>query len=246
MKSQRKIFLTFGGPTKNYHNRVTQACREAESLNIFNEIRGVTDLDLKEKHPDFWSKHGCFLDNNRRGYGFWLWKPYTIRSTLQDIEMNDILVYMDAGCTVNLEGKERLNEYITILNGQSEFDIISFQMNLPEIKYSKKALLEYLNVNNEDKNSGQCNATVILVRKGNHSISVINEWYRIACVYDLINDQQNSREHMTFIDHRHDQSILSILVKQMGSIKIPDETYFEPEWSKKGRKFPFWATRIRY
>ena len=246
MRSQRKIFLSFGGPTENYHNRVSQVCRDAETLKFFNEIREVTDSDLKEKHPHFWSKHGKFLYQNKRGFGFWLWKPYIIHSTLHDIEMNDILIYMDAGCTINVEGKQRLNEYINLLNSQSKYDIISFQMDLPEIKYSKLALLEYLKVNEEDKNSGQCNATVVLIRKGDHSLSVIKEWYRVASIHNLINDQHSIREHKMFIDHRHDQSIFSILVKQMGSIKILDETYFEHEWTTKGKKYPFWATRIRY
>jgi hypothetical protein len=156
MKSQRKIFLTFGGPTENYHNRVTKICKQAESLNIFNEIRGLNDLDLEANHVIFWKSHRDFLQNNTRGYGFWLWKPYILHSTLQDVEIGDIVVYMDAGCTINIEGKDRLNQYIKLLNGQSKFDIISFQMcALPEIKYSKYDLIKYLNVSNEDQSSGQ-------------------------------------------------------------------------------------------
>jgi hypothetical protein len=247
MPSQRKIFVTFGGPTENYHNRVKKICEQAESLNIFSEIRGLTDLVLKENHYDFWNNHSEFLHNNKRGYGFWLWKPYIIRSVLQDVEADDIIVYMDSGCTINVEGKQRLNEYIDLLNSQTKFDIISFQMcMLPEVKYSKYALMKHMNVNNEDQHSGQCNATVILIRKGKHSISLTNKWYNIASIYNLINDEHHSQEHKMFIDHRHDQSIFSILVKQMGSIKIPDETYFGQEWNTKGKKYPFWATRIRF
>lgn len=246
MTKQRIVFLTFGGPTVNYHNRVLLICKQAESLNIFNEIRGVTDLDLKDNHPIFWRGYGEFLRNNRRGYGFWLWKPYIIRHTLQDIETNDIIVYMDAGCTINPEGKQRLNEYIDLLNNQSEFDILSFQMHaLSEVKYSKLALLEYLNINEIDRNSGQCMATVIILRKGKHSTTVVNKWYETSILPDLINDKHSPLENKLFIDHRHDQSIYSLLVKKMGSIKIADETFFYPNWITLGGRFPFWATRIR-
>jgi hypothetical protein len=107
MSSQRKIFLTFGGPTANFHNRVVALSRQAETLRVFDEVRGITDLELKESHPIFWDEHNDFLMNNKRGYGFWFWKPYIIRATLHDVETNDIVIYMDAGCTINLQGKER-------------------------------------------------------------------------------------------------------------------------------------------
>ena len=116
---------------------------------------------------------------------------------------------------------------------------------LPEIKYSKKVLMTYLDVNTEDMRSGQCMATVIIMRKGAHSLSVVNKWYNLASICDLINDKHSLNEDKLFIDHRHDQSIFSLLVKQFGSIKIPDETYFEPHWIEKGKNYPFWATRIR-
>ena len=117
---------------------------------------------------------------------------------------------------------------------------------LPEIKYTKRDLLTYLDVPVEDMKSGQCMATVIIMRKGEHSMSVVNKWNELASIRELINDKRNLEEYKFFIDHRHDQSIYSLLVKKYGSIKIPDETYFEPHWLVNGNKYPFWATRIRY
>jgi hypothetical protein len=245
--NQRKKFLTFGGPTPEYHNRVLKIKNQANCLNYFDEMIGLTDIDLKNKHPIFWENNAEFMMSNRRGYGFWSWKPYVILSTLQESDVNDIIVYMDAGCTINPNGIERLNEYIKILNSQSKFDIISFQMcALPEIKYTKRDLMTYLEVPMEDMKSGQCMATVIIMRKGEHSLFIVNKWNELASIRELINDKHNSEEHKLFIDHRHDQSIYSLLVKKYGSIKIPDETYFEPHWLANGKKYPFWATRIRY
>ena len=45
--------------------------------------------------------------------------------------------------------------------------------------------------------------------------------------------------------HRHDQSIMSLLYKHMeGDLIIDDETYFgEGFESIKAKKYPFWATR---
>lgn len=56
----------------------------------------------------FWVKNAEFMMSNRRGYDFWLWKPYVILSTLQDSEPNDVIIYMDAGCTLNLNSISQL------------------------------------------------------------------------------------------------------------------------------------------
>ena len=46
-----------------------------------------------------------------------------------------------------------------------------------------------------------------------------------------------------FIDHRHDQSLFSLLRKKYGTISIPDETYSE-NWSDSNIKNkPIHATR---
>lgn len=66
--SQQKWFITFGGPSENYHNAVTRICSEARSTNIFNNIIGYTENDLISDTP-FWDKHGDFISNHKRGMG---------------------------------------------------------------------------------------------------------------------------------------------------------------------------------
>ena len=93
------------------------------------------------------------------------------------------------------------------------------------------------------------------VEKNKHSLFVINEWYRISSLYFLLKDDDidtittntttTTINNNNNVSHRHDQSILSLLVKKYGSIKIPDETFFYPFWEKTGLRYPFWATRKR-
>jgi hypothetical protein len=42
-QEQRKWFMTFGGPTENYHNAVTRICREADEIGVFDRIIGYTE-----------------------------------------------------------------------------------------------------------------------------------------------------------------------------------------------------------
>ena len=60
----------------------------------------------------------------------------------------------------------------------------------------------------------------------------------------LVTDYYNNTQHEYFRDHRHDQSILSVVRKILGSEVIPnDETYFKPFGNEESWKYPFWATR---
>ena len=52
---QRKWFITFGGPTYNYHNAVARICSEANEIGAFDNITGYTEKDLVND-ASFWNK----------------------------------------------------------------------------------------------------------------------------------------------------------------------------------------------
>jgi hypothetical protein len=242
----QRTMISFGGPTPNFHNAVRRICKESEKLEFFDNIIGFTDLDLK-KDETFWNTHGSFIENNRRGYGYWLWKSYLTHKVLTTLKENDILVYCDAGCQINPHGKERLLEYVKMLNESKREGVISFLLPHKEVIYTKKALFDYFSMDcmdSETQNLLQNMATVIIIKKNEHSDNFISKWYQTCCNYDLINDTREN-ELNVFNDHRHDQSVFSMLVHQQGSIEIPDETYFHPNW-EKGNNYPFLAKRMRY
>lgn len=243
--TNQRCFLTFGGPSIGYRNRSHILAEQSKSLNYFTESIGLTVDDLKND-SDFWKQHGNFLESNPRGYGFYLWKPYIIKRQLDKMAEGDILVYADAGCTINPNGLPRFLEYIKMLETNPEkYGLISFQMiHLEELKYSKRLLLETMDATDTMIITGQCVGGIQIIKKNAHSSMIINEWWNLASQYPLINDTRNINEYGQFIDHRHDQSIYSLVVKKFGSIKIPDETWFYPDWST-GTNYPFWATRIR-
>jgi hypothetical protein len=122
----------------------------------------------------------------------------------------------------------------------SESGIISFQLSHLEILYTKNKVFETLG--SEKRDELQCLATVILIKKNKNSTSIINQWYENCENYILINDEIE-KEDEKFIENRHDQSILSVLVNKMDTIKIKDETYFS-DW-KHGEEFPFLKKRLR-
>jgi hypothetical protein len=101
------VFITFGGPTANFHNAVNRICQEAKNFDLFDEIYGYTENDLKSDY-NFWINHGDFIERNRRGYGYWIWKPYLIKKKLNELNNGDFLIYADCGCEINKNGKKKI------------------------------------------------------------------------------------------------------------------------------------------
>ena len=172
-------FITFGGPKERFNHAVQRICNEAKQFEIFDEVYGYNDDDLKQDN-NFWKKHGTFIENNSRGYGYWIWKSYLIQKKLNEIDEGDILVYADCGCELNLKGKPRFLEYIDLLDKNlKNYGIISFQMEHLEKKYTKKIIFNWFDADDEIKNSGQCIGGIQIIKKNQHSVNIINEWVKI-------------------------------------------------------------------
>jgi len=182
--------------------------------------------------------------NNTKGFGYWIWKSYLVFEILKLINNNDILVYADAGCTMNMFAIHRFNQYLNIVNS-SQYGILSFELDVLEKTYTKMDLFEYLGLNTDKfLNSKQIIATTFILKKCNHTINLINEWYNTACIYNLIDDSPSIlKNDDSFIEHRHDQSIFSLIAKKYGTEILPDETYHKNFNIEIILYYPILATR---
>jgi hypothetical protein len=109
----KKYFITFGAGTPGYNNRVKVLANQANELKWFDYVIGYNGTDLVADNI-FWSTHGNFILKNKRGLGYWLWKSYLIKKTLEKMNENDVLLYCDVGCELNQHGKTKLDEYYNI------------------------------------------------------------------------------------------------------------------------------------
>ena len=245
--SPQKCFITFGGPTINYHNAVNRICSEARAINVFgNNIIGYTEKDLIND-DEFWKKHQAFISSSEKGYGYWLWKSYLTKKTLTEMNNDDILVYADSGCVINPNGINKLFEYFNTINN-SKYGILSFKTPHLEKIWSKMDIFDYYDVcESEILDSGQLVGGIFIIRRCEHTINIVNKWYEGCCNYRFIDDSpSNIQNDESFIENRHDQSIFSIIRKKYGTeMTETDETYFDPDWNTYGYDFPFWAKRLR-
>ena len=232
-------FLSFGGPTKSYHDAVVRIGKDAERFELFDTIVTATEETLKSD-KDFWSKHGQFVETSPKGYGYWIWKPYLVKKQLKSMKTGEILVYADAGCTLHDSGLPRLLEYIDLAK---TYGALVFQSEHLEESWTKMDVIEAMKAHNLMK-TGQIHATSFFLKKSKANVSLVDAWYEMACNYSLLDDTPSKAPNPPDIkDHRHDQSIWSILCKQKGLYTIPDEAWIFATDRKKGANFPIWAQR---
>jgi hypothetical protein len=203
-------FISFCEGTQTYKDALHRISNQAKSLNLFN-VETYTGNDLKED-TSFWEKNGTFVLNNQRGYGYWLWKPYLILKKLQSIKENEIILYCDCGCEIDIRKKNKIEQ---MLKDVETCEIICNTTH-GEIAWTKRDLLIYLNMDNENVlKQSQYEATSICIKKCEKTMKFVQEWYETACIHNLLDDSPSENtNYPQFIEHRHDQSIFSLLKKK--------------------------------
>lgn len=210
----------------------------AIASSFFDEIHSFSDLDID---PVFYKDVYTPLKWCRGG-GYWIWKPYFIKRVMDMLNNDDILIYCDSGSMINSDGRKRFLEYIEMLKC-SKNGSINFELEWKEFQYTKQEVFDYFRASQQIINSRQIMATVLLFRKCLYTSNLVNTWYDLACKHPfLFTDQKKVTQVDGFIDHRHDQSIFSVIRKKHGVETIPNETTYGP-FIKDANLFPFWVTQ---
>jgi hypothetical protein len=233
--------LSFGDSV-NYGRAVKRIQHQAAHSGYFDCVLVKTQADFDAA---FQQQHGKFVAQNRRGFGYWLWKPYFIQQVLAQMPEGDILVYLDAGCTIKSDtayARQRFQHYISLLQ-QSNHSSFGFQLGQPEKQWTKMDLVQRIfgTTNTPCRETGQLVGGIALIKATAESRQLVNEWYEIAQAdnYHYLNDSPSRLPNdVVFVEHRHDQSIFSLLRKKYGVELIQDETYKRPN-------NPLQATRCR-
>lgn len=185
---------------------------QALATEFFDKVSVVSD-DSDPIFNSFYSKHRNFVESHKRGYGYWLWKPFIVLEYAKRLRSGDTIFYCDIGCEFSLAGRERFNNLVSLSKHQP---IVAFEAGarLFEHQWSKPALLDYLSVPTVDCNSPQIAATFFFIQVNSFTLALLEEWYYICTLDDckfLVDDNDIA---IDYIEHRHDQSIFSLLLKK--------------------------------
>jgi len=218
-------FISFGD--SRLQESLDRIKSQAEQFGVFDEINVLCEHDLPQ---DFKEKHADKLVLASRGYGYWIWKSYLILEHLKKLQNGDILLYCDCGSHINPDGHKIFDYYLELVKS-SEIGILGFSLEYLEYKWTKSDLLDYFGVlgNKDIILSPQIEAATIFIRKNDKSMAYIEKWYSVYEEnFDLVNDTpSNIPNYADFKEHRHDQSIFSILGKlnNIATLKTRGNTY---------------------
>lgn len=221
--------------------------RQARRLGIFDEII----LYTPEMLPEY--IRNSALMQYPRGGGYWSWKPAILTETLQRAQEGDIVVYVDAGCTIR-KGSE-WNLFIRLLQ---RYDTVCFQYDEAQpqwekwgsksakLKYwTKESTLRYFEErfgNRDFAESPHIMGGILFMK--NKENSFLKKWLDITLHHpELILDptpEEIAQQPAGFAGHRHDQSVITPLALHDPSVLIMPEIMEKEEYHSF-----IWASRIR-
>lgn len=209
-------FITFA--TNSYINYAQNLCKSAIDIGKFDTARIFTYNDIDK---EFFEKNKQIL-LLKRGAGYWLWKSYIINKKLDTVDDGDVVCYCDSKYLIKSDVRDIEKEYILDKN-------IGITQNKPdqtvfyaEKLYSKEDAFNLMGIKNEYKlkfkESPQAWAGFIIIKKANLSSTFIKRWLFYSQNPLIITDSRSitGREDPSFIENRHDQTVLSLLAKKWG------------------------------
>ena len=189
-----------------FHNAKQKLISTAKMCEEVDRVHAFSPWDIDK---EFRQQNKKIL-KRYRGAGYWLWKPYFIQKVLRTMEDNEYLLYLDAGSRII----DSIRPLIDLFANNKP--IICFELSYPEKHWTKRDCFIALNCDSPlYADTNQRVACFHLWKKCAASLDFVDEWLRFAVQRPLINDSPSKvPNYPGFIEHRHDQSIFSLLSKK--------------------------------
>lgn len=197
---------------------------------------GPDDLDLEFR------QRNAHLLSEPRGGGYWIWKPYLIERELQALDEGDCLVYADAG--VFFTGS--VSPALRLLRASGD-SVMVFENRLGiEREWTKRDAFVELGCDSPRyADTNQIAGGISIWARSSMSLDLVREWLRLVQDAQLVTDLPGRcglPDYPGFREHRHDQSIFSLLCKRRG-IRPHRLPWRPPEEECPNSKYPMFASR---
>jgi hypothetical protein len=217
--------------------------KQIKATKLFREVIIFNQSSLFESADGAFDLYKDFLESNKRGGGYWIWKFLGLKILLNSHPTCGVM-YIDAGCEIqnNFMSRRRLKRYQLIAerNGFLGFRMDHFKEHL----WSKRDTVEAILPTESTSPTGQIAATCYFIAPNVQAASFVDDLLHYATTenFHLIDDSNSFSENpKDFVEHRHDQSILSLTAKKYGFLTIPDETHYPR--NRPVYMLPIWGIR---
>lgn len=209
------IFITFA--SSNLQDVASRIIKEAMAIGYFDKAFSIDESKLT---PELLKSETFQV---QRGYGLYSWKPDTIWQALEKADHNDVIVYCDAGCT--LQKSREWDDYFHIMG---KYDVLGFRIQQRNFSWTRKSVFEFFkdDIHSDWANGFQYGANALIVKNNKIGRAFISEWRSIMINrLDLCGDvgaDEIKHEDSRFIINRYDQTILTALLfkyAEIGNIK---------------------------
>ena len=211
-KKYKIVAISYG--SEQYDKQLEYNGKSALEIAKVNEFYGYKPKDIDH---EFREKNKYILDKGR-GNGYWLWKPYFLYKTLTEkLNYGDYLIYADAAI-MYVDSAKKLVDFLK----EKKLDMYLHRLPHLERQYTKRDAFILLGVDQPFyAETGQFNAAFQIYRKTKFTEFFLGEYLYYAQDKRIITDDSNElgvSNYEDFRDHRHDQSILSLLTKKYGQV----------------------------
>lgn len=210
MTNRRKVFLTFGDGGDGFVAARKRIALEARTVGVFSEVRDCDWSDCTAEAKD------SLLRQYKRGCGYWVWKPDLIWKVLETLDDGDILVWSDAGnvvCPARIQWRRLFKRLESV-------DLLFRRISSCGFHWQRKSLLEHFAADVDSmprlRMCFNFEGSALLIKKSSFSMQFVSEWRSFMlshpeCVRDVGLDANDEAQLPTFVENRHDQSVLSLL-----------------------------------
>lgn len=210
-------FLTFGDGI--YKEQAKGFADRLGRLPYVTETHFFTGSDIDES---FFKNNENIL-TQKRGFGYWLWKPYFCKRVWDRLNYGDVLVYLDGGLVLTSDLQPFIARAIRSKSGG-----LAFEQWIRQEDYTKPEVFDVMELPVEIYGRRlQFWAAVFIVQKRESNQSFFEEWLRFCSIPGMIDDSPSKKPSVKPFKHRHDQSIFSLLAWKYAFDVDPAKAFWE-------------------
>lgn len=247
MPKDKWIFITAGLGSSAYNLAAKRLADEFAQFELDVEIQVLTEKNLSKLCPSFENYSRNLQISKTKGYGYWYWKAELVFRAFQAESSRAVgVIWLDSGSEIFASRwtKARL---VQMLKLASEQGVLTYALNTKEDNYTKVEAIEYFGAEINGNSDIQFQANFFMLH-GRLGKKIATEWFEIISRYpELLNDATR-RSSPGFVEHRHDQSIFSMVCKRNGvlpAISPPPTARNGIKSVVKAALSPIWISRNR-